>query len=225
MKLRNASIILIVINVFFFIVQSMIPGFTEAFILNSSSVLAQPWTVITSMFMHGGIGHLLFNMYALFIFGTLIESRIGTKRFVMIYFISGIIAALTHIFFSGVSALGASGAIMGVLGVTIILMPDLKVLFFFVIPMNLRTAGIIFALIDIFGIIIPTASGIAHWAHLGGLVAGLIYGFYLLKRKKSFQKTFYSGPRIKVSKKKKKNSKDIELDESEINDYIRYGRL
>ncbi|MCF7866112.1 rhomboid family intramembrane serine protease [Candidatus Woesearchaeota archaeon] len=227
MKIRNASIVLILVNVFFFAVQTIIPGFTQAFVLNSSTVWFQPWTILTSMFMHGGMGHLIFNMYALFIFGNLIESKIGTKRFLFIYFISGIIAALAHILFSGSSALGASGAIMGILGVTIILLPNLRVLFFFVFPMSMRTAGIIFALIDIMGLITPLGSGIAHWAHLGGLAAGLLFGFYLSKKKKSFQKTFYSGPKVELQTKKKKNKdpKDIALDDSEINEYIKYGRL
>ncbi|MCF7871515.1 rhomboid family intramembrane serine protease [Candidatus Woesearchaeota archaeon] len=213
---------IVLVNVILALLQVFVSGFTEAFLLDSSLVWSEPWRLLTSMFLHGGFGHILFNMYALFIFGSLIEQRIGTKRFVFIYFLSGILAAVLSTFFYE-RALGASGAIMGILGVTIILMPDLRVLFFFMIPMSLRTAGIIFALVDIFGIFY--SSGVANIAHLVGLACGLVYGFYLLKRKKSFQKRFYKGPKITVESPRDNSSKDIFMSNKDIDDYLRYGKL
>ena len=103
----------------------------------------------------------------------------------MLYFTAGILAAFIPTY---EAALGASGAIMGIIGLTIMLFPDLKILLFFIIPMSMRTAGILFALLDIFGIFAPLQSGIAHYAHLVGLSTGIIYGIYLLKKKKESQK-------------------------------------
>ncbi|MCD4666859.1 rhomboid family intramembrane serine protease [archaeon] len=181
----NVVTILLAINVLAFILQWIIPGFTDLFVLVSKDVLARPWILLTSMFLHGSLPHLLFNMYALFIFGSLIEQKIGSKRFSFVYFLSGILASLLFtVLMPSSAALGASGAVMGILGVTIMLMPDLRVLFFFFIPMSLRTAGIVFILIDVlgaFGIGIP---GIANVAHLAGVAVGLIYGYYLLKNRK-----------------------------------------
>lgn len=212
MKLKDAVIPIIVANILIFLLQIFVKGLTENFMLVSSDVLARPWILVTSMFLHGSPAHLLFNMYVLFIFGPLIQQRIGAKRFLIIYFLSGILASLFSVPFYD-AALGASGAIMGILGVTIVLLPNLKVLFFFFIPMSLRTAGIIIAIIDLLGVFYP--SGTANIAHLVGLACGLIYGYMLLKRRKGFAKRF-SGPRRKTG---------IDLDDRDVDDYIRYGRI
>ena len=182
-------------------------------------ILSRPWTLLTSMFLHGSPAHLLFNMYALFIFGGLIEQRIGTSRFLGVYLFAGLFAGVLYSVFSSVPALGASGAIMAVLGLAIMLLPDLQVLFFFVIPMSLRTAGIIFAAIDIFGLFNP-GSGIAHLAHLGGLFVGLVYGFYLVSKKKKLVAKFVRPPKKVFGKKD-----TIELSDEDIEEYIKNGRL
>ena len=213
---RNAVTPLIFINIFVFILQIVLGiEFTRNFMLVSQDLYIRPWILITSMFLHGGSMHLLFNMYALLIFGSLIEQRIGTKRFLLIYFLSGILAGFIPTY---EAALGASGAIMGIIGVTIMLMPDLPVLLFFFIPMSLRTAGIIFAVLDLFGMFTPIRTGIAHYSHLVGLVCGLLYGFYLLRKKKSFIHRFTRRP-------KKENANLTELSKEEIEDYLKYGRL
>ncbi|MFP4567429.1 MAG: rhomboid family intramembrane serine protease [Candidatus Woesearchaeota archaeon] len=164
----NAYLIILGLNVVVYLFQFLLgDSFTRLFYIVPGDVLSRPWTLITSMFLHGGPAHLIFNMYALLIFGGLIEQRIGSKRFVLSYLVAGIFAGGLYSIFSQSPALGASGAIMSVLGLAIMLLPDLQVLFFFVVPMSLRTAGIIFALIDVFGLFNPS-SGIAHIAHLGG---------------------------------------------------------
>ena len=224
---KNATLVLVIVNVIIFLVQQLNPNFTEMFLLNSADVMARPWILVTSMFLHGGLAHLLFNMYALFIFGSLIERKIGTKRFVFIYFVAGIVAALFSTLFYA-RALGASGAIMAILGVTIMLMPDLQVLFFFMIPMSLRTAGIIFALIDIAGLFYE--SGIANAAHLAGLACGLIYGYLLLRKKNLFNRRFVGmatskGHSSRVFIERPRNTNRQEMSEREIEDYLKYGRL
>jgi len=224
-RFGNAVLPLVGINIFIFTLQAILgDSFTSLFMLISSDILMRPWIVITHMFLHANLTHLFFNMYALLMFGSLIESKIGSKRFLTVYFLSGILAA-TIPFYS--AALGASGAIMGIIGVVIMLLPDLPVLFFFFIPMRMRTAGIIFALFDLFGAFSPVNTGIAHYAHLVGLVVGVLYGYYLLKTKKQFTQSFTSP----THKKKFSNVIDvdynevIEMDENDINEYLKNGRL
>lgn len=221
-KTYKVFTILLIINIGMFLLQIILGDtFTRLLVLTPSEVLIKPWTLITSMFLHGSPGHLLFNMYALLIFGGLIEQRIGSKRFLLAYMIGGIFAGLLYSTFSTISALGASGAIMTILGLAIMLLPDLKVLFFFVIPMSLRTAGIIFAAIDILGLFNPE-SGIAHLAHLGGLAIGLIYGYYLIKKRNNFAKKFFKAP-IRPKRNNKENT--IEMTDEDIEEYLRNGRI
>ena len=213
MRYRMGAVLpIIFINAVLFLVQLSVPGFTQNFMLISADLAARPWIALTSMFLHGSATHLFFNMYALLMFGTLIESRIGTKRFLIAYFLSGLLASTLP---SYGAALGASGAIMGIIGMTILFFPDLKVLLLFVIPMSMRTAGIIFAMFDIFGAFSPLQTGIAHWAHLVGLMTGLAYGMYLLSVRKTFKKAFH----------KPHHSNSQVMTEEDINEYIRNGRL
>ena len=240
-KTRTATFPLMGITLVFFLLQKVLgDGFTHLFWLSTADIFVRPWIIITSMFLHGSFTHLFFNMYVLMIFGPLLEINIGKKRFFSLYFLSGIIAGLGYAILSPNSfALGASGAIMGVLGVVIMLMPNLRVLFFFFIPMSLRTAGIIIALIDLVGFFSPVGtSGIAHSAHLFGLATGLFYGWYLLKQKKKFQTSFntlkkYAEPLKRKHKKKKQQVRDadftysesIQLDDADIDSYLKNGRL
>ncbi len=228
---KNVSSILIGINVFIFLLQKIFgDAFNLAFSLQGTLLLSEPWRLITSMFMHANFTHLLFNMYALLIFGPLIEQKIGSKRFLYVYFIAGLVGSFAFAFFSpSTFALGASGAIMGILGLVIILLPKLKVLFFFVIPMSMRTAGILFALFDIVGFAFG-GTGIGHAAHLGGLAIGLLYGFYLLWKRKSFTERFTQGPSVKQKQTSSRNpgpayEQTIELTKDEMDDYFKYGKI
>src|SRR3989344_4598074 len=211
MRVRSIVLPLVVFTTVIFLLQILLgKGFTAAFMLQSADVLYRPWILITSMFLHSGIMHLLFNMYALYMFGPLIEQRIGTKRFVLIYLIAGILSAASFAMaYPSSSALGASGAIMAILGLTIVLLPDIRVLFFFVVPMSMRTAGIIFALLDIFGVFAPVSTGIAHLAHLIGLACSIIYGINLQKKKKKYYRSF---------------SSKHHLDSDDVDEYLRSGR-
>ncbi|MGM5481347.1 MAG: rhomboid family intramembrane serine protease [Nanobdellota archaeon] len=228
-QLKNITLKLIVINVIIFLVQVSVPRFTEMFKLISADVLFRPWILFTSMFLHGGFTHLLFNMYALFLFGSLIERKIGSKRFLGAYILSGLIASLAFTLATPAgSAVGASGAIMAVLGLVIMLLPDLQVLFFFVIPMSMRTAGIIFALIDLFGFAFG-GTGIAHIAHLAGLACGLAFGYYLKKKKKDFSRNFGNrGRQYRQSSQRRPyydSERTIELTKDDVDNYFKYGKL
>ena len=219
-RLRNAVIPLLAANIVMYILQAVIPGFTESFLLQSSDVLSRPWILLTSMFLHADIAHLFFNMYALFMFGPILEHRITTRRFLILYFGSGLLAGILSTPFYD-AALGASGAIMGVLGATIMLMPDLQVLFFFVIPMSLRTAGMIFALLEILGALGWGIPGVANIAHLVGLGFGLAYGWTLLRKRERYAKEFAYKPK----RKKTEFESSIDLDEADVEDYLKNGRI
>ncbi|MFW6378735.1 MAG: rhomboid family intramembrane serine protease [Nanoarchaeota archaeon] len=228
--MRNITGKLLGINITLFLLQAIIgDSFTEALLLSSQNVLAEPWTVVTAMFLHGGFMHLLFNMYALMIFGSLVERKIGSKRFFWTYMISGVIASIIFAIATPAGkAVGASGAIMAVLGLVIMLMPNLQVLLFFAIPMSMRTAGIIFALIDLVGFV-SGGTGIAHIAHLAGLACGLGVGYYLKRKRKEFGQRFerkgspYRRPR--QQSRYYDSEKTIELTKDDIDNYFKYGKI
>jgi len=158
--------------------------------LKPSNVLALKnlWTFITSMFMHAGLGHLFVNMLSLLFIGSFVERLIGKKRFLIFYFASGISAGLFFVLISfltgsnlDVYAVGASGAIFGLGGLLMVLTPRLPVLVFFIIPMPMWIAMI--ALMGILWIMsLGLGLPIGNTAHLGGLIVGIGYGFYLRRK-------------------------------------------
>lgn len=176
----KATELIIYANIIFFILQILIPGFTEAFYFDPKVAFVEPWRFITSMFLHGGVGHIFFNMYALWLFGTIVERRIGAGEFLRLYFLSGIVGNLSYwlVVFLGINpsvpALGASGAVYGVLGAAAVLYPNLLI-FVWWLPMRLYQAAFLWFIIEFLGVFNPY-SGIASAAHLGGLIIGLWYG-------------------------------------------------
>ena len=131
-----------------FIFQLLIPGFTDAFQLDSSSYI-QIWRFVSAIFLHGGVGHLMYNLFALAMFGLMLEQVVGTRRFLLIFFVTGILANIIAEMFYPVS-LGASGAIFGIIGCLVILRPKIGV-FAFGLPMPLFIAGILWVAGDLFG--------------------------------------------------------------------------
>jgi len=149
-------------------------------------------TLITSMFMHGGIAHIFGNMLFLFIFGDNIEDRLGHIRYLIFYFVCGILAGLSHVFATAlfasdassllVPSLGASGAISGVLGGYILLFPTNRVIVllgWFAMPMPAFIAiglWFVFQLISGLGVLGSgsQAGGVAYAAHIGGFISGLV---------------------------------------------------
>jgi len=157
-----------------------ISGFTEFFLLNQSSYL-EIWRFVSAIFLHGSLGHLLSNMVALALFGSILESLVGSKRFLAIFIITGVIANLVSVNLYR-SSLGASGAIFGVLGVLIVLRP-LMLVWAGGIPMPMFLAGIFWALIDLMNVFNPQ-SNIANFAHLSGMFIGLVIGFVFRSKMK-----------------------------------------
>ncbi len=143
--------------------------------------LSPPLTLIVSMFMHGGIFHLLFNMLYLWIFGNNIEDFLGPVRFVLFYLVSGLGAGLAHILFhphSQVPMIGASGAIAGILGAYLILYPQARVLTLVFLIFIIRIIPIpaafvlgLWFLIQVFNV--GAGGGVAWFAHIGGFLIGI----------------------------------------------------
>lgn len=166
-----------------FAIQTFFPVFENSLILNSSSI-TEPWRFITAIFLHSSLAHLISNLFAFIIFGIILEKTIGTKRFLIVFFITGILANIVAVNFYPTS-LGASGAIMGIIGTLAIIKPTMAVFAFgMIIPMFI--AAIIWVIIDAVGIFIP--DNIGHLAHLSGILFGIIFGiifkqFHETKRK------------------------------------------
>ena len=159
------------------------------------------WTIITSMFMHSGVGHLFVNMFSLMFLGAFVERLIGSKRFLGIYFASGIIAGLFYVLFAAalggmdIPAVGASGAIFGVAGMLVILTPKMPVYILFIPVAMPMWFGVILMLALMWVLSITINLPIGNAAHLGGLLTGIIYALYLrnkYKRKARIIARFYS---------------------------------
>ncbi|MCL7413060.1 MAG: rhomboid family intramembrane serine protease [ANME-2 cluster archaeon] len=180
---RNYSMYIMMACVVVFFLQQFIPSFTGLFLLVPRLVALRPWTVFTYMFLHGSVGHLFFNMLVLFFFGPILERKIGSYQFLVVYFGAGLLSALGHMVFSGSPVLGASGAIYGIFACLALLEPEIRVYVYF-IPMKIAQALVLFAAIDI--LMIGSNDMIAHAAHLSGLVFGLYMG---LKLKKSVSRS------------------------------------
>jgi uncharacterized protein len=176
-----------------FFIQMIFPFFTEMFYFNPATALTEPWRFITSIFLHGNFTHLFFNMFALFLFGMVLERNVGKKEFLKIFLLGGIIGGLIYYLtiLIGIAppipALGASGGVFAILGALAILTPNLTIFLFF-IPMKMKNAVIIWIILEFFGMF-NTMSGIASAAHLGGLLFGLLYAKNF--KKKVYEPEFY----------------------------------
>lgn len=138
--------------------------------------LFKPYQLVTHMFAHGGFLHILFNMYALWLFGAALERLWGPKRFLIFYLVCGLAAGVTEMFLVPMGfAIGASGAVMGLLGAFAYTFPNIE---FFILPIpfpiKAKYLAIIYAAIDLFGQFSGFGGNVAHFAHLGGLAMGLI---------------------------------------------------
>ena len=173
------------------------------------------YTLFTSMFTHGGILHIIGNMIVLFFVGSALEQRVGWKKFLTIYLVSGLIATLTHAFVninSTISLVGASGAVFGIMGALLYGYPHDKILMpiplgFFAIIRRIKViyAVVLFAVIETFFIASGFQDQTAHFAHLGGIIGGVIIGFILIKKGQTHtknNKTIYYNPFMAGSVKK-----------------------
>lgn len=192
--LENISLTnkLIIVNIFLYLIFKLL---IDLKVIGWNFIALNPynflhgkyvWTILTSMFMHANFLHIFVNMLTLFFVGVLIEKIIGRKRYLWFYLISGLFSGVVFILSGFISlsnmtsyAVGASGALFGLIGLLIILTPDLPVYAMFIpIPIKMKYAGP-GMLILLWLMSISLGLPIGNFAHLGGLIAGLIYGFYL----------------------------------------------
>jgi membrane associated rhomboid family serine protease len=174
--------VLIAVNVLIFIATSIASGsiFGISFaVLNQigvsySTFSSQPWTIVSSMFAHDGIYHIIFNMLTLYFFGMYVLALVGEARFFLVYFIGGLVGNVLFLLINHTgSAVGASGAIFALGGLLVVLVPRLKVMIFPIpIPMDLWIALLLSLAVLSF---LP---GIAWQAHVGGFLTGLAAGYF-----------------------------------------------
>jgi membrane associated rhomboid family serine protease len=166
---------LIVANTAVFLLSMTVAGVMDSFVLVPALILQRPWSAVTYMFLHGGLGHLFFNMLSLFFFGSRVEQRLGERRFLILYFASGIAGALLSAVFSPWSAIvGASGAVFGVMLAFAWFWPHDQILIWGIIPIEARWMVAFMTALALFGGFTGAQGGIAHFAHLGGFVGGWI---------------------------------------------------
>lgn len=180
---------LIIINIFFFLIQVMTTQqggvysyspVTEALALNGNAIKNfQIWRIITYMFLHGGFWHIAINMWGVYLFGSMLEQRIGSDRFLFLYFASGIAGAFLWLIFNIytiIPCVGASGALFGVLVAAAMMFPNTMIMLLIPpIPLKLKTFVIIYALIETFATVGSFGGNVAHLVHIGGLIAGYFY--------------------------------------------------
>jgi membrane associated rhomboid family serine protease len=174
--------------------------FTTGVDLPPPPPLGMTWTtLITSMFLHGGFLHIGGNMLYLFIFGDNVEDRLGHVRFLIFYFICGIAAGLTHIFFNAAStvpSVGASGAIAGVLAAYLRLFPSAQVRTLLILGPFITLTRLPAGILILFWFVIQFVSsllalgatsdqsgGVATWAHVGGFVTGFVLAQFITPRR------------------------------------------
>lgn len=155
------------------------PGIRQALVMDPGAISTRPWGVVTYLFVHAGIIHLATNMLGLYLFGTAVENRMGSKSFLLFYLYCGVGAALFSALLSLVipqsPIIGASGAVFGVMVAFAILWPDVEIFVFPIpFPIKARTLVIGLALLDLV-MARFSSDNIAHEAHIGGLLAGWLF--------------------------------------------------
>src|SRR3989344_3846215 len=183
MKFRFYALKLCLFMILVFLVQLFILGFTDFFVLNG-----QAWTQIlrflTSVFLHASLTHLIYNLFALALFGSILESIVGGRKFLLIFILTGLLANVIAVNFYA-SSLGASGAIFGVIGALVAIRPFLLV-WAFGLPMPIFVAGLLWGVGDLIGAYgffsgnpIDNTGNIAH---LSGMFFGFVFGLLFRER-------------------------------------------
>jgi membrane associated rhomboid family serine protease len=186
-----ATYALIILCVIAFAAELASEDFVNLFAFDAEQ--PAPWMFVTSIFLHADIGHIFWNMFMLYMFGTVLEKIIGHRDYVALFILAGIAGNIGYMLFCEATgefnpSLGASGAIYGVFACLAVLYPDLKVYLFFFIPMKIIFVLFMFAAVDI--LFMSTGDNIAHAAHLAGLLVGLLFAWYIKREAASFKERF-----------------------------------
>jgi membrane associated rhomboid family serine protease len=171
---------LVFANAGVFLLQQALPGAWYGFALVPAAAWLRPWTLVTYMFLHGGLGHLFFNMLALYFFGPMLEARLGSRHFLWLYFASGLAGGLLSIGFTPfgqamVPIIGASGAVFGVQLAFAYFWPRQRILIWGIVPIEARWLVVIMTVLALWGGFLGPGGGVAHFAHLGGFAGGYLY--------------------------------------------------
>ena len=174
----NPIWVIIGINVLMFIVTTISRDVLLELGLIPAAFWDRPWTIITNMFVHANFGHIFGNMITLFFFGRFLNMLVGGKKVLLVYFVGGIVGNILYLLLGEPLsiAVGASGAVYAIAGALVVMTPRIRVLLWFFVPMPLWVLVLVFFL---FWSFIP---GVAWQAHIGGLVVGLIAGYFYRKK-------------------------------------------
>ncbi len=171
---------LIVVNLVCFLLASLNEQIFLDFELSMNGIRSgKYYQLVTALFLHADVFHIFFNMFSLYIFGQIVASALGGKRFLAVYFVSGIAGNLVWLAFANTGysmLLGASGAVMGIIMASAMIAPGIRMFLLFIpFPIQLRTMAIVFICIEFFNQLIDKGYGnIAYTAHIGGFFAGML---------------------------------------------------
>ncbi len=237
---KNRAVTLIIINGIIFLIQLLLSNTVVPYTFANNVVSIDivtyyfglipnlvidkvyVWQIFSYMFLHStsGFAHIIFNMYALFIFGMPVERLWGSKKFLLYYFTCGIGAGVAIFVISLLSGgmgyyiptIGASGAVFGLLLAFGILFPDVEILLFFVIPIKARTLVILYGALELFLEFSGGFDNISHIGHLGGLATGILY--FIITRKHAIR--YKTRGFVALKKKKEAIPANHQVDTKEI---------
>jgi membrane associated rhomboid family serine protease len=193
--------LLLATNIVMFILQRTSPWVDYLFTFVPVLTLQRPWTVITYMFLHGGMTHIFFNMLGLFFFGPRLEDRLGSKRFTILYFLSGFTGALLSIIFSPASPIiGASAGVFGVMMGFAHFWPHEPILIWGIFPVPARVLVIFTTALSVWSGFGGAGDNIAHFAHLGGYVGAYLYLRWLDRARGEFKRKATKAPAAATQK-------------------------
>ena len=179
----NAVWVIIGINLLLFTATSIQEDLQQTLGLQRASFTEEPWTIVTNLFVHAGIWHILANMVTLYFFGTYLLGLIGENKLLMVYFLGGMLGNAFYMLLGDpyATVIGASGAVFATGGALTVLRPNLRVLVFPIpAPLPLWVA-----VIGVF-LVISLVPNVAWQAHLGGLLLGLLAGYLFRKKRRRF---------------------------------------
>jgi membrane associated rhomboid family serine protease len=166
---------LIIANTIVFLLQVARPVVTNMFAFVPALFFSRPWTLLTYMFLHGGFSHILFNMLGLYFFGPRLEAELGSRRFIGLYVVSGVMGGLFSFLTPFAAIIGASGAVYGVMLGFARYWPREPIYVWGIFGVEARWFVVIMTALSLFGGFGTGSDGIAHFAHLGGFAGGYLY--------------------------------------------------
>jgi membrane associated rhomboid family serine protease len=187
-KIPPATLFIIVANIAIYLAQSVAGDtFVEHFALWPLSPLFAPYQVVTYAFLHGSFAHIFFNMFALFMFGPQLEYLWGSKRFTLFYFVCVLSAGLTQLAVTSAMGsmyptVGASGGIFGILLAFALFFPQQRIAIYGIIPMPAWLFVLLYGILELVLGVTNTRAGVAHFAHLGGMLGGALLILYWRSR-------------------------------------------